>query len=282
MMLMKKWLHIGHSNLKKGDGTMMALGNTLKGCKEAVRLQGFVRSAVTYLGIEDYLRWLRNVLHPAYRRDHIDNQHLRLLLAFALKENSNCIDVGAYRGTVLAEMVRVAPQGRHIAYEPLPFMHNYLVDHFPTVDVRLAALSNEKGERSFAYVRHMIGYSGFCERSCVKRSPIEKITVRTEALDDDIPVGYTPDLIKIDVEGAEQLVIEGAIETISKCKPIVVFEHGKGGADYYDTQPRDIYELLHGRANLRIFDLDGNGPYTLAQFEEVYAKNIRWNFVACR
>jgi len=260
----------------------MALGDTLKGHEEAARLRHFVRSIATRLDLDDYLRCLRNVLHPVYRRDHIDNQHLRLLLTFALKENSNCIDVGAYRGTVLIEMLRVAPQGKHIAYEPLPFMHNYLVGHFPTVDVRQTALSNEKGERNFTYVKHMIGYSGFCERSCTKRSPIEKITVRTETLDNSLPVDYMPDLIKIDVEGAERLAIEGAIETISKYKALVVSKHGKSGAVYYDTQPRDMYELLHGRANLRIFDLDGNGPYTLAQFEEVYARNSRWNFVACR
>ncbi len=243
-------------------------------------LQQNVKSIAIRLGIDDHLRRLRSALHPAYRREGIDNRSLRLLLAFALKVNSNCIDVGAYRGEVLAEIVRVAPHGRHIAYEPLPFMHKSLVDRFPTVDVRHAAVSNEAGERSFAYVKHMPAHSGFCERFYAKRSRVEKITVRTEALDGSLPTGYIPALIKIDVEGAERLVIEGAIETISKYRPIVVFEHGKGGADYYDTQPRHIYELLHDEAHLCIFDLDGNGPYSLGQFEETYARNDRWNFVA--
>jgi Methyltransferase FkbM domain len=89
-----------------------------------------------------------------------------------------------------------------------------------------------------------------------------------------------PALIKIDVEGAERQAIEGAIETISKYKPIVIFEHGKGGATHYGTSPRDIYELLHDLAGLRIFDLDGNGPYNLSQFEESYALDNRWDYVA--
>jgi FkbM family methyltransferase len=250
--------------------------------KTLTRFQHLVKGTAIKLGIFDYVRRLRNILYPAYKRELIDNQHLRLLLTFALKEDSNCIDVGAHEGAVLAEMLRVAPRGRHIAYEPLPFMHKYLVDHFPKVDVRYAALSNEEGERSFTYVKYRPTYSGFSERSYAKRSQVEKINVRTETLDGSLPAGYVPDLIKIDVEGAERLVIEGAINTISKHKPIVIFEHGKGGADYYNTKPRHIYELLNGKAGLRIFDLDGNGPYTLSQFEETYARNDYWNFVACR
>jgi FkbM family methyltransferase len=251
-----------------------------KGHNGVGELQQNVKSMAIKLGIDDHLRRLRSALHPAYRREGIDNRSLRLLLTFALKENSNCIDVGAYRGAVLAEIVRVAPYGRHIAYEPSPCMHKRLVECFPTVDVRRAAVSNEAGERSFAFLKHMPAHSGFSERLNAKRSRVEKITVRTEALDGSLPAGYRPDLIKIDVEGAERLVIEGALETISKYKPIVVFEHGKGGADYYDTQPRQIYGLLHDEARLCIFDLDGEGPYSLGQFEETYERNDRWNFVA--
>lgn len=240
------------------------------------------KNAGVKLGIYSYMRGLRDTLHPAYRRDHTDNKNLRLLLTFALEEDSNCIDIGAHRGAILAEMVRAAPLGKHIAYEPLPFMYKYLVGHFPSIDVRQVAVSNVEGETSFAYVKQLPGFSGFRETSNSMRLQIEKIKVQTETLDDSLPAGYVPDLIKIDVEGAERLVIEGAIKTISKYKPIIVFEHGKGASDHYGTQPCHIYELLHNRAGLCIFDLDGNGPYTLDQFEETYAQNKRWNFVARR
>jgi hypothetical protein len=61
-----------------------------------------------------------------------------------------------------------------------------------------------------------------------------------------------------------------------------VFEHGKGASDYYGASPRDVFSLLVNTAGLRIFDLDGNGPYSLPQFEETYDRNDRWNFVAHR
>ena len=243
-------------------------------------LKEIMIDAALRLGIHDQLRNTCGPLYSSYRRDRIDNQNLRLLLTFALTEVSNCIDIGAHKGAVLAEMVRVAPYGKHIAYEPLPLMHKYLVDHFPSVDVRLAAVSNEEGETSFTYVKNLPTHSGLRERSYPVQPRIEKIAVRMETLDGSLPVGYVPALIKIDVEGAERLVIEGAIETISKYNPIVIFELGRGSTDHYDTQPYHIYELLHDEAGLRIFDLDGNGPYTLGQFEETYSHGSHWNFVA--
>ena len=237
-------------------------------------------NGATRLGIDNQLRSIRATLLPRYRHDRVENENLRKLLESVLKEDSNCIDIGAYRGRVLAELVRFAPHGEHIAYEPLPPLHTYLVEHFPAADIRQAAVSNEVGETSFTYVRDIPAESGFRERSYAGQRQIEKLIVRIETLDRCLPVGYVPTLIKIDVEGAERQVFEGAIETISKYKPIIIFEHGKGGAAYYETEPRQIYELLNNEAGLRIFDLDGNGPYTLSQFEKTYALDERWDYVA--
>lgn len=234
------------------------------------------------LGIDDQLRSLRAVLLSKYRRDRDGNQNQQLLLESLLTEDSNCIDIGAYRGRVLSQIVRVAPRGRHIAYEPLPHMHRHLVDRFPTVDIRLAAVSNREGETTFIYVRNEPGRSGFREISYTKRPRIEELTVRTETLDGSLPAGYVPSLIKIDVEGAECLILEGGIETISKYQPTVMFEYGKAGLNHYNTQPRRIYELLHDEAGLQIFDLDGNGPYTLGQFEESCNQDVRWDYLARR
>ena len=236
------------------------------------------------LGVDEQLRSLRATLLPAYRQDHAEKGNLRELLESVLEEDSNCIDIGAYRGRMLTEILRVAPRGKHIAYEPLPYLHKQLVERFPSVDVRLAAVSNVETETTFTYVKNMPAESGFRERPYTGkhtgRRQCEKLHVRTETLDHSLPASYVPALIKIDVEGAERQVFEGAIETISKYKPVIIFEHGKGGAVHYDTQPRHIYELLHNQAGMRIFDLDGNGPYTLDQFEETFMQDDRWDYVA--
>ena len=60
----------------------------------------------------------------------------------------------------------------------------------------------------------------------------------------------------------------------------MIFEHGLGSADVYGTSPRDVFDLLSVEAGLRIFDLDGNGPYSLSEFERTYYAWERVNFVA--
>lgn len=226
------------------------------------------------------LRKWRRERDPGRRRDTRDNEHMRLLFAFLLAPDSNCIDVGASRGTILAEMVRLAPRGKHIAYEPLPHMHETLVAQFPDVDVRRAALSNSTGRTTFTHVKSNAGYSGLKERDYPGPQEIEIIQVDTEELDKSLPSGYVPALIKIDVEGAELQVLEGAMRTITQHKPTVIFEHGRVASGYYGTRPSEIFKLLSD-AGLRIFDIDGNGPYRLEDFEHPTSRGgAIWNFVA--
>jgi FkbM family methyltransferase len=241
------------------------------------------KRAVERAGLMPQARRLQRIFGTrSTRRDLRDNDHLKLLLAFALAEDSNCIDVGASVGEFLGEIARLAPEGRHIAYEPLPDHCAELARRFPQVDVRQAALSSGPGEASFRYVRSHPGMSGFRERDYPGKEEIEMLTVRVEDLDSALPDGYVPALIKIDVEGAEKGVIEGAIETIRTHRPIVVLEHGRGAAPHYDTRPSDIHGLLCEDAGLRIFDLDGGGPYGRDELERTFERGTYWNFVAHR
>src|SRR5207302_1053062 len=136
-------------------------------------------------------------------------------------------DVGANAGTVLREIVRCAPRGHHIAYEPIPDLHGWLVGEFPSVDVRCAALSNRSGASPFSYVTTNSGYSGLRQRTYPGPVEIEMLDVQLERLD-DLPSECAPALIKIDVEGGEREVIEGGIQMIGRHQPIVIFEHERG------------------------------------------------------
>lgn len=236
--------------------------------------------AAMNLGIDEPLVALRAAVHPVYRRQRADDRKLRQLLESTLTATSCCIDIGCYRGRVLSEIVRAAPRGRHIAYEPSPHAYSSLVARFPSVDVRQAAVSNAVGESTFSYVKGQPGRSGLQERALSASQKIDHVPVRLEMLDRSLPEGYVPAFIKVDVEGAERQVFEGGIETISRHKPLIVFEHGKGGAPHFGTQPRHIYELLHNVAGLNIFDLDGNGPYSLGELEASFDLDERWDYVA--
>lgn len=158
---------------------------------------------------------------------------------------SNCIDVGANRGAVLRVMVDAAPLGAHVAFEPLPDHAERLRIAFPEVDVRALALADARGEVSFTHVVDAPAYSGFRDRS--EELPgltSTTITVAVSRLDDELDPDAPVDLIKIDVEGAEYDVLRGGIETLRRWQPFVIFEHGRGGADLYGSQPEAVYDLL--------------------------------------
>jgi FkbM family methyltransferase len=214
--------------------------------------------------------------HPSWKRDRIDNDHLRLLMAFAVPANGNCIDVGAHRGKVLADMVRIAPHGSHIAFEPLPELASRLQSVYPNVTIHQAALSDSAG--TVMYLRR-----GELARSRIRIKEIDGnvledvLEVQTLVLDEVLPPGYCPSLIKIDVEGAEGLVLRGARETLRAHRPIVWFEHANLAAELYGSSSHEVHAILSA-AGMRIFDADGGGPYTADGLAH-NPKNI-WSYVA--
>ena len=243
-------------------------------------LKDVVRRGASRLGVEEQARDLWRRAHPALRRDFADRAHLRRLIAWTVAADAHCVDIGAHEGDVIADLVRAAPHGRHVAYEPLPWLAASLASRFPDVDVRARALSDAAGTRSFTHVVGNPGWSGFRRRPTPGASGFETLDVPVDRLDDALPEGFRPAFVKLDVEGAELEVLRGALETLRACRPVVAFEHGLGSADHYGTDPGDVFALLVDRAGLRIFDLDGAGPYDLERFRTAFHERERVNFVA--
>ena len=212
------------------------------------------------------------------RRNRIDDVNLRLLLSFNLRPNSNCLDVGANDGIFLRDIQRVAPHGHHIAYEPVPSQCTKLRRQFPDVDVRQRALSNEDGQGTFVHVLDPYqAYSGLTGGWVRRDVATESIVVTTERLDDHLPDGWLPDFVKIDVEGAERLVLEGALRTFGLARPTIAIEHGWNGVqDRERSEP--IYKLICQDLGLRLFDMDGHGPLKLSEFFD--GLRTRWNWIA--
>ena len=73
---------------------------------------------------------------------------------------------------------------------------------------------------------------------------VELITVRTDRLDAILPAGHRVDFIKIDVEGAESRVFEGAADCLRRNQPVVVFEHGTASREFYGADSGVIFDLL--------------------------------------
>lgn len=187
-----------------------------------------------------------------------------------LERDSNCVDVGCHHGSILAIMLARAPEGRHFAFEPLPGPFANLQRKFAgraNVELRQSALSDAPGESTFQHVVSNPAYSGLLKRRYERPDEeVVEIRVRLERLDDVIPETLPIRFVKIDVEGAELQVLRGAVETIRRTRPYIVFEHGLGGADCYGTTPEMVHELLTGcglRLALMKDWLDTGGTKTL-------------------
>jgi FkbM family methyltransferase len=194
-----------------------------------------------------------------------------LVMQRCLRHHSSAIDVGCYRGEILREMLRLAPGGTHFAFEPVPANYAYLAQQFPAVRVFPLALADYRGEATF---HHAVGRPA---RSGLRRvhypdahQEVLEIKVQVDTLDHVIPAGVTIAFIKIDVEGAESLVLRGGRELIRRCRPAIVFEYGREGVEFYGTRPEQLYELLGGELGLNLSTmarwLAGQAPFDGAEF----------------
>ena len=87
-----------------------------------------------------------------------------------LRADSTCVDVGCHKGDFLREMLRLAPNGTHYAFEPIPEMYAELRTAFPGTHVFNYALNN--AEVSAAALRTL-------SQGRANRGPMFKKTVRT-------------------------------------------------------------------------------------------------------
>lgn len=203
-----------------------------------------------------------------------------------LQPDSNCIDVGCHKGELLEWMLKLSPKGKHFAFEPIPELRSKLEAKFKDVDVEIFgyALSNESGNAEFQLVKNAPAYSGLKRRTyAVKEPEIEVIQIEKKLLDEVIPASAKISLIKVDVEGAEYLVLQGAKELIRSCRPAILFEFGIGAADYYDVHPQQVFELME-ELKMDIFTLNdflqGNAPLSAIELGIHFRENTEYYFIA--
>lgn len=203
------------------------------------------------------------------------------------KQNSNCLDVGCHKGEIMDLFLHYAPQGAHYGFEPVPVLYEGLLKKYSGVKnchLLDTALSDKKGTSSFNYVVSNPSYSGLLKRSYDHPNEQDTlITVHTERLDDLLPADLPVDLIKIDVEGGEILVLRGAMGTLARCKPVVIFEHGLGASELYGATPEQVFDLFEQcglRVSLMRRFLDDQPPLTREEFTRHYYRKLDYYFIA--
>ncbi len=212
---------------------------------------------------------------------------LEKILEKKLNSNSNCVDVGSHKGEILDLFIKYAPNGKHIGFEPIPHLVNSLREKYsPEIVIKECGLSNESGQKEFTHVKNAEAFSGFKERDYQNRQvDLETITVNISTLDKTLEEEniQSIDLIKIDVEGAEMEVLQGSEKTIKESNPLVIFEHGKGAAEFYSTSPEEVFNFFSERCNMAISTLDGylidSAPLSKEQFKNCFTDGTEYYFI---
>jgi FkbM family methyltransferase len=141
-----------------------------------------------------------------------------------LNEGQVLFDVGANVGyyTILGAKL-VGSRGRVIAFEPVVRNIVYLYRHIllnkaRNVSIISAACSDTLSLAAFSRGDNYA--TGFLEVNGLKRNENEAFLVPTVTIDIAVrQLGTYPDVIKVDVEGAELTVLKGAHMTLHKAKP---------------------------------------------------------------
>jgi FkbM family methyltransferase len=148
----------------------------------------------------------------------------------ALRPGDTALDIGAHKGGYLYWLqAKVGPAGRVIAFEPQPDLADYLERAMTAfgarhVTVETLALSDRPGT---ALLRARRGRTS-CGATLEARDPGDEWVARpvhTSTLDDYLERrGLHVRAIKCDVEGHELAVLQGAVRTLGRDRPVLLLE----------------------------------------------------------
>jgi FkbM family methyltransferase len=184
---------------------------------------------------------------------------ITLALARTVRRGWHCLDVGANHGYYTLIMADAAgPEGRVVPVEPTPRLAELLrqtldVNGFPHVTVVQEAVSDADGQTlQLVIPAHRSLNARLSEVAGPTDEVAEVRSVTIDALTRDWP---RVDLIKIDVEGAEEAVWRGMQQTIARNRDLVVILE-LNIARYDD--PRSFLRAIELEGfRLRYIDVDG-------------------------
>ena len=203
------------------------------------------------------------VIMPRFVLDGEYEQHTTAFLFKTVTPENVCIDVGANFGYFTCLMARLAWQGKTIAFEADPKVFGLLRENVfvnwcePVVESINAAVGSAEGKVT---LHRRVGRSantsmfapGPDEADPTGVTVTEEFSVDCVTLDALVDRLKRVDLVKIDVEGAETLVVRGMRELVRRHRPTIVMEWSAGQADHGGFDMRELAD------ELRVLDLEPN------------------------
>lgn len=205
----------------------------------------------------------------------------------SLQPGAVVIDVGANGGIYAVTAARqIGPTGHVYAFEPATaevaiLRKNVEINNLTNVTVIESAVSHETGTAQFAIADdgalNSLAQTGHPDQHVTKWE-----TVKTITLDDFVRETSIPrvDFLKIDVEGAEKLVLDGAKELLASVTPLtILFESMTVNVGAFGYSVRDFLQELLAQG-LSISFINDNGTLTaITEVDDRCGRDF-WNFVA--
>jgi FkbM family methyltransferase len=166
-----------------------------------------------------------------------------------VKPGMTILDIGANIGYFSLLVFKKIDSGKVYAFEPEPnnyatLTDNIALNHARNIVAVPKALSNQKGSCRFFLDEGNFGAHTFSS-SNIQTQNRNSIEVETIPLDDFVrDAGIRVDFIKMDVQGAEGLVLEKATETLKRDTPKILMEFWPEGLRNLKTDPLSLLRQL--------------------------------------
>ena len=197
-----------------------------------------------------------------------------------LKRDDVFYDIGANYGFYSALALEFIDTGEVHTFEPNPHIFKYLETNFKNLPVFLnkKALGNQAKETDFFYTSRNSGGSTLIKEAVHKNLKYNKFKVEVIQMDNYLKTHSKPTIIKMDVEGAESLVIEGGEEFFKNNSPTIAMEvwPKNGGGEISMRAVNKLKELGY---QSYIIEKDGGLKKNTGDLSKISLNHCSENFV---
>jgi FkbM family methyltransferase len=165
-----------------------------------------------------------------------------------LLDGQTFFDIGANIGWYSINLALSRRTASFHAFEPLPLTfaqlkRNVALNAVRNVEIHNFGFSESSATLEFFYYPE--GSGNASARNLTQRTDVQKVACEVRKLDDHVrATRQRVDFIKCDVEGAELLVFKGAVDTISRDRPVIFSEILRKWSAKFDYDPNEIFTLL--------------------------------------
>jgi len=250
---------------------------------------------IDQFGVKNQIRPLENIAYILTTRSHYDDPSVIHLIRLWLKPGMIVFDVGANKGDFVLNVLNlIAPHGHIHAFEPVGYTFAYLQENIQAhSDVarnvtlnQVAVYSHDTELTINTFPPEFSGWNSIGTPQMAGKngviSPTSAERVSAISLDTYCEHHHIEkiDLLKIDVEGFEIEVIEGAAALVRQGKiQAIIFEISLAPLE---SMGRTAFDVLHGFAsyNLNIYLIETRGNATLIQDISTFTCPFFANYLA--